>query len=201
MAENVQSLIDGLNEDLAGEYQAVIMYRTYASLVSGPSRPELKAFFESEVPDELGHAAFLADKIVALGGTPTTVPAAVPVAKDNREMLENALKGEEDTIARYTIRAEQAEAAGEIAIKVQIEDLIVDESGHRDDIRRILKGWKLGGGRRWMAGVQRADTETPVILNAVKDLRPLPRSARFFRHGIGLRSFSRQGSFRMTRRS
>jgi bacterioferritin len=142
MAENVQSLIDGLNEDLAGEYQAVIMYRTYASLVSGPSRPELKAFFESEVPDELGHAAFLADKIVALGGTPTTVPAAVPVAKDNREMLENALKGEEDTIARYTIRAEQAEAAGEIAIKVQIEDLIVDESGHRDDIRRILKGWK-----------------------------------------------------------
>ena len=35
---NNKELIDGLNEDLAAEYQAVIMYRTYASLVSGPWR-------------------------------------------------------------------------------------------------------------------------------------------------------------------
>ncbi len=136
------TLVDGLNEDLAGEYQAVIMYRTYASLVSGPSRPELRTFFEGEIPDELGHAAFLADKVVALGGTPTTTPAPVPTAKDNREMLENALAAEEATIARYTRRAEQAESEGEVAIKVRIEDLIVDESRHRDDLKRILKGWK-----------------------------------------------------------
>ena len=142
MADTKQDLIDGLNEDLAGEYQAVIMYRTYASLVSGPSRPELKTFFEGEIPDELGHAAFLADKLVALGANPTTVPAAVLDATDNREMLENALKGEEDTIVRYTRRAEQAEALGEVAIKVRIEDIIVDESRHRDDLKRILKGWR-----------------------------------------------------------
>jgi bacterioferritin len=64
---DVSELIDGLNEDLAAEYQAVIMYRTYAALVSGPWRQELRGFFESEIPDELGHAAFLADKIVAPG--------------------------------------------------------------------------------------------------------------------------------------
>lgn len=142
MADAKQQLIDGLNEDLAAEYQAVIMYRTYASLVSGPFRIELKGFFESEIPDELGHAAFLADKIVALGGTPTTRAADVAVTSDNREMLENALRGEEETIARYTRRLEQAEAAGEISIKIQLEDLIVDESTHRDDIRRMLKDWR-----------------------------------------------------------
>ena len=139
---DVQDLIDGLNEDLAAEYQAVIMYRTYASLVSGPYRPELKAFFEGEIPDELAHAAFLADRIVALGGTPTVQAAPVPVASDNRQMLENALQAEVETIARYTKRAEQAENAGEIGIKVQLEDLIVDESGHRDDIRRMLVDWR-----------------------------------------------------------
>lgn len=142
MANANQTLIDGLNEDLAAEYQAVIMYRTYASLVTGPYRQELKAFFEGEIPDELDHAMFLADKIVALGGTPTTQAAPVTVAEDNREMLQNALRAEEETIARYTKRIEQAEAAGEISVKIQLEDLIVDESKHRDDIRRMLKDWQ-----------------------------------------------------------
>lgn len=136
-----RELIDGLNEDLAAEYEAVIMYRTYASLVSGPYRQELKGFFESEIPDELAHAAFLADKIVALGGTPAVKVGEIPMTTDNRQMLENALQAEIDTIARYTKRIEQAEKAGEISVKVQLEDLIVDESHHRDDIRRMLKNW------------------------------------------------------------
>lgn len=139
---DVKALIDGLNEDLAAEYQAVIMYRTYASLVTGPYRQELKAFFEGEIPDELNHAAFLADKIVALGGTPVTRAPEVPVSTDNREMLENALQAEVDTIERYTRRADLAEALGELSIKIQLEDLIVDESNHRDDIRRMLMDWR-----------------------------------------------------------
>lgn len=142
MPDSKQELIDGLNEDLAAEYQAVIMYRTYASLVSGPYRQELKAFFEGEIPDELQHAAFLADKVVSLGGTPATAPGEIPAAADNREMLENALRAEVDTITRYTRRIQQAEESGEIAIKVELENLVVDESRHRDDIRRMLKDWR-----------------------------------------------------------
>ena len=142
MAEGAKELIAGLNEDLSAEYQAVIMYRTYASQVGGPYRIELRGFFEGEIPDELGHAAFLADKIVALGGTPTTSAAPVPSASGARQMLENALRAEEDTIARYTKRIEQAEGAGEVAIKIELEDLVVDETRHRDDIRRMLSGWR-----------------------------------------------------------
>jgi bacterioferritin len=139
---DVQALIEGLNEDLAAEYQAVVMYRTYASLVTGPYRQEMKSFFESEIPDELGHAAFLADKVVALGGIPTTKVPEVPIVRTNREMLEIALQAEVDTIERYTKRIEQAEKVGDISVKVQLEDLIVDESQHRDDIRRMLTDWK-----------------------------------------------------------
>ena len=137
-----RTLIDGLNQDLAAEYQAVIMYRTYASLVSGPYRQELRAFFEGEIPDELGHAAYLADKIVALGGTPTVEPGPIPLTKDNKEMLENTLQAEIDTIERYTRRLEQADEAGEIGLKVQLEEMILDETTHRDDIRRMLVGWR-----------------------------------------------------------
>ena len=137
-----KDLIDGLNEDLAAEYQAVIMYRTYAALVTGPSRRELREFFESEIPDELGHAAILADKIVALGGTPVTSAGSVPIVKDNKAMLETALRAEEETIARYAKRIDQAEKAGDISIKLQLENLLVDESTHRDDLRRMLMDWK-----------------------------------------------------------
>jgi bacterioferritin len=139
---DVKELVDGINEDLAAEYQAVVMYRTYASLVTGPWRQELRGFFESEIPDELGHAAFLADKIVSLGGVPTTEVKPVPIPRTNREMLENALQAEVDTIERYTTRIKQAEELGEISIKVQLENLVVDESQHRDDIRRMLRDWK-----------------------------------------------------------
>ncbi|HEX6749722.1 MAG TPA: ferritin-like domain-containing protein [Longimicrobium sp.] len=139
---DVSELIDGLNEDLSAEYQAVVMYRTYAALVSGPWRQELRAFFEKEIPDELGHAAFLADKVVALGGTPAVTVAPVPIPRDAREMLENALQAEVDTIERYTKRIEQADACGEISIRVQLENLIVDESTHRDEIRRMLMDWR-----------------------------------------------------------
>jgi len=142
MSDVTKELIDGLNEDLAAEYGAVIMYRTYASLATGPYRGELRGFFEGEIPDELGHAAFLADKIVALGGMPTTRADEVPFTTDNREMLEHALRAEEETIERYTRRIQQADAAGEISVKIRLEDLIVDESQHRDDIRRMLMDWQ-----------------------------------------------------------
>jgi bacterioferritin len=71
----------------------------------------------------------------------TAVPE-VPIGADNRQMLENALAAEVDTIRRYTLRIQQAEEAGELSVKIQLEDLIVDESHHRDDIRRILKDWR-----------------------------------------------------------
>ena len=82
------TLIKNLNEDLAGELGAIIQYTTYAAKVSGPYRPQLSAFFLNEIADEQLHAQYLANKIVALGGEPTTVPREVPEATTNKEMLE-----------------------------------------------------------------------------------------------------------------
>ena len=48
-----KELLEGLNEDLKGEFQAIIMYRLYASMVQGPYRQELRTFFANEIPEEL----------------------------------------------------------------------------------------------------------------------------------------------------
>ena len=136
--------IEALNVDLAHEYSAVIAYRTYASQVQGQWRMELRQFFEAEIPDELGHAQILADKIVALGGTPTTTPAPVKQGKDAKEMLRNALADEVETIERYVKRRKQAEALGHYGLAVEFDDLIRDETTHRDEIQMILKRGDTG---------------------------------------------------------
>jgi bacterioferritin len=105
---------------------------------------ELRQFVAQEIPDELGHAQILADKIVALGGTPTTVPAPVKPAKDPTEMLRNALEDEIETIGRYVKRRRQAEQLGHYGLAVEFDDLIRDETHHRDEIQMILKRWNSG---------------------------------------------------------
>ena len=143
MANNdaLSSLIDGLNEDLAHEYQAIISYLLYSRLVNGALRPELANFLESEIEDELGHAKFLAHKIVALGGEPTTRPAEVRLSEDNREMLELSLQSEKDTIERYTRRIDQADEVGDVGLRVDLEDIGADETKHKEDLGRILLKW------------------------------------------------------------
>ena len=137
----MDKLVEGLNEDLRGEFQAVIMYRLYASMVQGPYRQELRAFFAAEIPEELAHAQILADKISALGGTPTAEAAPVKVTFDPKAMLQNALDAEVATIERYIERRKQAEEAGEVGLAAQFDDVLADETHHRDELRQMLARW------------------------------------------------------------
>lgn len=137
------TLINNLNEDLAGELGAIIQYITYAAKVTGPYRPQLSAFFLAEVPDEQMHAQYLANKIVALGGEPTTSPRPVPAAHSNREMLEAVLEAERRAVKDYTKRAEEADEYGDKGLAVQLEDIVRDESGHSEETERILRDWPL----------------------------------------------------------
>lgn len=139
-----EELIRGLNEDLAGEFQAVIMYRLFASMVQGPYRQELRTFFANEIPEELAHAQMLADKISAMGGEPTATPKAVRVVKDAREMLQVALEAEVETLGRYVKRRKEAEEAGEYGLAANFDDLIADETHHRDELQQMLARWPNG---------------------------------------------------------
>jgi len=134
-------LIEGLNEDLAGELQAILMYLHYSATLTGPYRQELRSLFQGEIADEQGHAQFLSDKIAALGGKPTTNPRPVPDARDAREMLLRVLDAEKQTIRDYNRRVEQAEQFGDVGLKVELENQISDETHHKELVERILAGW------------------------------------------------------------
>ena len=136
-----QTLIDGLNHDLAGEYQAMLMYLYYSAKLTGPYRKELRSLFYAEITDEQGHAQFLADKIASLGGEPTTEPRSVPHADEPRAMLQRLLEAEKQAIADYDERIRDAESFGDVGLKVDLENQIADETRHKEELERILAGW------------------------------------------------------------
>jgi bacterioferritin len=137
-----QALIDALNKDLSGELQAVIQYLTYSAKVTGPYRPQLVTFMQTEIQDELLHAQFLADKIVALGGDPTTEARPVPPADTPQEMLKAILEAELQAGKDYAKRAEQADEFGDKGLAVQLEDMVRDETGHAEETAKLLKNWE-----------------------------------------------------------
>lgn len=138
-----KNMIAELNKDLANELMAIIQYTTYSAKATGPYRPQLVQFFQTEVTDEILHAQFLANKIIALGGEPTTIPEKIPQASSNRKMLEAVLKAEKDAIQGYNKRAEQAEKLGDKGLVVQLEDMIRDETEHSEETERILRDWPI----------------------------------------------------------
>jgi bacterioferritin len=133
------TLVDGLNTDLAHEYQAILMYNSYAAMVYGMHRPTLKQFFETELPEELTHAQLLADKITALGGTPTTEPAPIDLATEPKAMLNQVLDAEAEAIERYVERRRQAEEAQEYGLATELDDIIRDETEHKEETEKLLR--------------------------------------------------------------
>ena len=56
-------------------------------------------------------------------------------------MLEAALQAEVETLARYVERREQAETCGEHGLAAEFDQIIADESNHRDELRQMLARW------------------------------------------------------------
>lgn len=139
MAMTKEALIEKLNFDLSHEYGAAVQYTYSAAVVSGLYRPALKPLFEEEITDELGHALYLAEKIKSLGGTPTTKVADVPQPDDVKGILKAIVEAESDTAFRYKERMKQAEELGLTELVVKLEDMIADETGHKEEMERILE--------------------------------------------------------------
>jgi bacterioferritin len=134
------ALLAGLNEDLSGELGTIIRYNYQAGRAYGPVGEHIRELFRAEVMDELGHAAFLTDVIVDLGGEPTTSPMPFDKPDSLKETLELDLRMEHADVERYKAHALLAEQIGDIELKLKLEEIAADESRHARQIQRILKG-------------------------------------------------------------
>src|SRR5579871_6393859 len=131
-------MIELLNEDLAGEYQAIIAYTVYSQVLKGAAYTDIARELEAHAGEELAHAIKIAKQIDYLGGMPCVTPKSVKTSNDPVEMLRADLQNERETVGRYRERIRQAEAMGEFALSETLRAIIVQEQEHEIDLSAAL---------------------------------------------------------------
>src|SRR6187200_585590 len=137
-ATDKQGIIDGLNEDLAREYQAIIQYVVFSSTLKGAEYGDIAEELRVHASEELEHALEVAKQIDYLGGDPTVKSKEAEYSQDSKTMLEIDLRAELETIKNYRERIRQAERAGEFALSETLRDIITQEQDHEIDLKDAL---------------------------------------------------------------
>jgi len=133
-----ERMIQLLNEDLAGEYQAIIAYTVYSQVLKGAAYTDIARELEAHAGEELAHAIKIAKQIDYLGGMPGVTPKPVKTSNDPVAMLRADLENERATVGRYRERIRQAEAMGEFALSETLRAIIVQEQEHEIDLSAAL---------------------------------------------------------------
>ena len=133
-----EEMIRLLNEDLAGEYQAIIAYTVYSQVLKGAAYTDIARELEAHAGEELVHAIKIAKQIDFLGGMPGVTPKPVKTSSDPVAMLRADLENERVTVGRYRQRIRQAEAMGEFALSETLRAIIVQEQEHAIELAAAL---------------------------------------------------------------
>jgi len=133
-----EQMVQLLNEDLAGEYQAIIAYTVYSQVLKGAAYTDIARELEAHAGEELAHAIKIAKQIDYLGGMPGVTPLLVKTSSDPVEMLRADLENERRTVGRYRERIRQAEAMGEYGLSETLRAIIVQEQDHEIDLSAAL---------------------------------------------------------------
>ena len=132
-----EDLINGLNEDLNLELEAILRSVYHAAAGRGMLGHELRELLRKELPSELDHATFLADKIVALGGEPRIRPTMPPQFSAARELLQQNIAAERKIIGNYAKRIEQATEYGDKGLAIRLENILSSETDHLEELERL----------------------------------------------------------------
>jgi len=135
-------MIEKLNEILKWEYAGLVQYTQFSFVVQDIQREVYYKFFRDNGEEALEHAHLVGDKIVSLGGIPTVERAEVKQTTDLREMLEFSYEVESKQAQLYT---EALALCGErdVALRVVLEDLCMQEQDGADHLAKILRKQEL----------------------------------------------------------
>ena len=125
-----EKLIEGLNEDLSREYQAIIAYVNYSQVLKGAAYMNIADELAVHATEELAHALAVANHIDYLGGMPSVTPKPVKTSEKAEEMLRFDLDNERETIRQYRRRVKQAEELNEYSIAESLRGILVQEQDH-----------------------------------------------------------------------
>jgi bacterioferritin len=135
---NRTAMIDKLNEILKWEYAGLIQYTQYSFVLQDLWRGVYAEEFRESGEEALKHAHKVGDKIVALGGVTTVERGEVKQTLDLHEMLEYSLEMELRHVRLYTEALALCDE-NDVALRVMLEDLCLEEQEGADKLAKILK--------------------------------------------------------------
>ena len=128
-------LLETLNSLLADELTAINQYMVHAEMCENWGYGKLHEHFQKRAIDEMKHAEKLIARILFLEGTPIvdqlrkmSIGASVP------KQLEGDHRAEAEAIKAYNEAIALATSVADNATREMLEDILVDEDRHIDEI-------------------------------------------------------------------
>lgn len=135
-----EQLLEALNKGIAREIQVAIQYMWQHVLWSGVQGFAVKDELKNIAIAEMKHAESFAERLVYLGGKPTTKPDPIFVGNNLKEMIEQDIKDEEVAIDLYKDAVKIAQNEGDITTEELFRDILEDEEDHHDTFSSLLEG-------------------------------------------------------------
>lgn len=138
-----KSLVDMLCIAYAKELKAYHGYLHAYVTVTGPLESVYGDIYESFMEREMHHLEELGKKIIAMGGMPPIeYPSIKPIADAIYEGYDTTLKvlqdAEVETLEMYKKIHAAADKAGDLPLALLIEEIMLEEEEHHDELQRIL---------------------------------------------------------------
>ena len=148
-AKKETTLLEDLNQVLAGETLAAFRYLYLSKIASGINSPALARLFEEMSQGEWSHASMFMERIIQLGGIPISKPTewekksfhpyTEPPRRGNdlKAMIKDSLKLERAAVEFYQRLAGKTKDSDLITYKLAI-DAMVDEASEEQKLAALL---------------------------------------------------------------
>jgi bacterioferritin len=152
---DVNEVIKDLNSAYADEWLSHYQYFLYAQVIEGINAEILKEKLEEQSNDEMNHAKELVNRILELGGKPTTDIRKASTCgfsdppenySDLAKVIELVLEGERCAIEKYNTLAKKYHMKDLVTHEI-FEDLLKDEVSDEEDWENFLPSLKQGASR------------------------------------------------------
>lgn len=134
-----KELLDLLNQAIAREIQVSVQYLWQHVQWAGVKGFAVKDELKRIAIAEMKHAEKIAERLVSLGGRPTTKPSPILVGDTLKEMLENDRKDEEGAIALYRKIVALARKEGDGVTERMFQEILADEEDHYSTFAGLLE--------------------------------------------------------------
>jgi bacterioferritin len=136
MATN--KIVEMLNQARARELGVIIQYMRQHYEGDGMQSPAILEIFKELAIEEMKHAESFGERIVYLGGTPTTKPDPIRKSDTLKGMIADDLKSEEEAIELYRKAVILCDKEGDPVTRLLFEEILTDEEAHKDTLQTLL---------------------------------------------------------------